>query len=249
MQWSDSGIVLGLRRHGESSVILELMTQDHGRHLGVVRGGRGSRHAAALQPGNRVSAVWQARLEEQLGAFAVEAEEHRAAALIDSAGALYAIGYLSALVRLLPEREPHRGLHDALDLIIGHLGDLAVAAPLVIRFEAEILRALGFGLDLAACAATGGTDDLIYVSPKSGRAVSRIAGEPYRDRLLPLPRFLTGRDGAEAEGAVEDGLRLTAFFLDRHVFAPRGLPLPDQRAAFAEAVRRQQRRSAAEPRP
>lgn len=236
MQWTDSGIVLGVRRHGESSVILELMTIEHGRHLGVVRGGRGKRHAAALQPGNKVRAVWQARIEDQLGTYQIEPEEHRAAALIGSGGALYAIGYLSALVRLLPEREPHVGLHAALDLIIGHLGDIAMAAPLVIRFEAEILKALGFGLDLASCAATGAVADLTYVSPRSGRAVSREAGLPYRDRLLPLPAFLLGEEGGAGADAVNDGFRLTGYFLDRHVFGARGQPLPDQRAAFVAAV-------------
>jgi DNA repair protein RecO (recombination protein O) len=250
MQWTDSGIVLGVRRHGESSVILELMTRSHGRHLGVVRGGRGRRHAAALQPGNSVRAVWQARIEDHLGAYAVEAEEHRAASLIGSGGALYAVGHLAALTRLLPEREPHEGLHAALDLILGRLDDLAVAGPLVVRYEAEILRALGFGLDLAACAATGSAEDLVYVSPKSGRAVSRQAGEPYRDRLLPLPAFLSGGVRAEASGeALAAGLRLTGFFLERHVYAPRGLTLPEQRAAFAEAVLRALGPSAAQPRP
>jgi DNA repair protein RecO (recombination protein O) len=236
MQWTDSGIVLGARRHGESSVILELMTAKHGRHLGVVRGGRGRRYAAMLQPGNGVLATWQARIEDHLGAYTVEAERHRAAELIGSAAALYAIGYLGALVRLLPERDPQEGLHAALDLVLGHLGEMDVAAPLIVRFEVEMLKALGFGLDLAACAATGVSADLVYVSPKSGRAVSRDAGAPYGERLLPLPGFLTG--GAEADAAaVGDGLRLTAFFLERHVFAPRGLPMPEQRAALAEALR------------
>jgi DNA repair protein RecO (recombination protein O) len=235
MQWTDSGIVLGVRRQGESSVILELMTETRGRHLGVVRGGRGKRHAATLQTGNRVRAVWQARIEEQLGSYQIEPEEHRAAGLIGSGGALYAIGYLAALTRLLPEREPHQGLFAALDLIIGHLGALTVAAPLVIRYEAEVLRALGFGLDLASCAATGGTQELVYVSPKSGRAVSRAAGEPYHDKLLPLPEFLLGPGVVEPD-AVAAGFRLTGYFLDRHVFGARGLPLPDQRAAFVDSV-------------
>jgi DNA repair protein RecO (recombination protein O) len=238
MQWTDSGIVLGVRRYGESSVILELMTVAHGRHLGVVRGGRGQRFAAALQPGNRVRAVWQARLEEQLGTYQIEPEEHRAAGLIGSGGALYAIGYLAALTRLLPEREPHEGLYLALDLIIGHLGELGVAAPLVIRYETEILKALGFGLDLTACAATGSQHELIYVSPKSGKAVSRGAGKPYRDKLLPLPGFLVGEGGGAGQGAVDGGFRLTGYFLERHVFGARGQPLPEQRAAFMDAVAR-----------
>ncbi len=246
MEWTDSGIVLGARRHGESSVILELMTRRHGRHLGIVRGGRGKRLAAALQPGNTVRATWRARLEDHLGTYAIEPEEHRAAGLIGSAGALYGLGYLAALTRLLPERDPHEGLHEALDLIISRLDDLAVAAPLVVRYEAEILRALGFGLDLSACAATGGRSDLAYVSPKSGRAVSRAAGEPYRDRLLPLPAFLLDAAGEAGPNAVAAGFALTGFFLERHVFEPRGLALPAERAAFAEAAAREGRRSAAD---
>ncbi|MGL4240993.1 MAG: DNA repair protein RecO, partial [Beijerinckiaceae bacterium] len=142
MEWTDSGIVLGTRRHGETSVILELMTADHGRHLGLVRGGRGRRYAAMLQPGNRVHARWQARIEDQLGNYTVEAEAHRAAALIGSAGALYAIGYLSSLVRLLPERYSQHGIHAALDFIMDHLEDIGFAAPLIVRFEVEMLKAL-----------------------------------------------------------------------------------------------------------
>jgi DNA repair protein RecO (recombination protein O) len=238
MQWTDSGIVLGTRRHGETSVILELMTAEHGRHLGLVRGGRGKRHAAMLQPGNSVQATWQARIEDQLGNFAVEAEQHRAAALIGNAGALYAIGYLTSLVRLLPERYPHVGIHAALDLIVGHLDDIGFAAPLIVRFEVEMLKALGFGLDLSACAATGATQELIYVSPKSGRAVSRAAGAPYGDRMLALPGFLANGGGGVAPQDVLAGLTLTEFFLDRHIFAPRGLALPEQRASLVETVRR-----------
>ncbi len=237
MQWTDSGIVLGARRLGESSVILELMTIGHGRHLGLVRGGRGKRYAAMLQPGNTVRAVWNSRIEDQLGAFTVEAERHRAADLIGSAQALYAIGYLAALVRLLPERDPQEGLHAALDLVLDHLGDMTLAAPLIVRFEVEMLRALGFGLDLASCAATGARVNLAFVSPKSGRAVSREAAEPYRDRMLPLPEFLAGGGRADAS-AVVDGLRLTGFFLERHVFAPRGLAMPAQRDAFVSGLSR-----------
>jgi DNA repair protein RecO (recombination protein O) len=238
MQWTDSGIVLGTRRHGETSVILELMTARHGRHLGLVRGGRGKRYAAMLQPGNSVQATWHARIEDQLGTYSVEAEEHRAAGLIGNAGALYAIGHLSSIVRLLPERYPQAGIHAALDLIIGHLDELSVAAPLIVRFEVEMLKALGFGLDLSTCAATGATQELVYVSPKSGRAVSRAAGAAYADRMLPLPAFLANGGGGAEPSDILAGLALTEFFLDRHLFSPRGLPLPEQRSALVEAIRR-----------
>jgi DNA repair protein RecO (recombination protein O) len=237
MQWTDSGIVLGTRRLGETSLILELMTALHGRHLGVVKGGRSKRFAAMLQPGNSLQATWQARIEDQLGVYAVEIETHRAAGLMGHAGALYAIGHLASLLRLLPERDPQEGLHAALDMILDHLGDFAFAMPLVVRFEVEMLRALGFGLDLTACAATGTRQDLVHVSPKTGRAVSRVAGLPYADRLLPLPGFLTGGSEASRDDILA-GLDLTGYFLERHVFAPRGLALPDQRMALTETVRR-----------
>jgi DNA repair protein RecO (recombination protein O) len=240
MQWTDSGIILGTRRHGETGVILELMTAGHGRHLGMVRGGRSKRNSAVLQTGNTVSVTWTARLEEQLGQYSVEADVLRAGDLIGSGAALYALGYVASLLRLLPERYPQEGLHAALIVILEHLPQPQVAAPLVIRFEVAMLAALGFGLDLGQCAATGAKDELIYVSPKSGRAVSRAAGAPYHDKLLPLPGFVAGRAGDNlGPEAMRDGFRLTEFFLGHHLFEPRGLVIPDQRAAFVEAVMRE----------
>jgi DNA repair protein RecO (recombination protein O) len=237
MQWTDSGVVLGTRRHGETSVILELMTLTRGRHLGLVRGGRGKRHAATLQTGNTVLATWSARIEEQLGHFTVEAETLRAAKLIDSAAALYAVGYVTSLLRLLPERESHEGLYDALTIILEHIDQPQVAAPLMICFEVALLAALGFGLDLGSCASTGTREELVYVSPKSGRAVSRQAGLPYHDRMLPLPGFVAGRAGDNlSPQSLHDGFRLTQYFLEYHVFEPRGLTLTDQRSTFVDAV-------------
>ncbi len=239
MEWTDSGIVLGARKHGETSVILELMTRGHGRHLGLVRGGRSKRLAAVLQPGNSVLATWSARIEESLGAYRVEPDVMRVGALIESGAALYATGYVASLVRLLPERDVQEGLHEALTIVLDHLSAPEVAAPLVIRFEIAMLAALGFGLDLSRCGASGVSHDLVYVSPKTGRAVSREAGEPWRDKLLPLPGFLSGRSGDNlSPQALKDGFQLTRFFLDRHVFEPRGLAMPEQREAFVEATTR-----------
>ncbi len=239
MQWTDSGIVLGTRRHGETGVILELMTAQHGRHLGMVRGGRGKRNAAVLQAGNTVTVTWTARIEEQLGQYSVEADVLRAGQLIDSAAALYALGYVASLLRLLPERYAQEGLHAALTVVLEHLDQPQVAAPLVVRFEVAMLAALGFGLDLSECAATGVRDDLAYVSPKSGRAVSREAGLPYHDRLLALPAFVAGRAGDNmGPETIRQAFAMTQFFLDQHVFAPRGLTMPEQRASFVEAVLR-----------
>jgi DNA repair protein RecO (recombination protein O) len=236
MQWTDEGIVLGARRHGETSVILELMTRDRGRHLGLVRGGAGRRLRGVLQPGNSVSATWRARLDEHLGNYAVEGTNLRTAGFLTAAHAVHGVTHLAALCRLLAEREPHANVHGALEAILDSLDDPAAVAPMVARFELGFLAELGFGLDLAACAATGATNDLIYVSPRSGRAVSRAAGEPYRDKLMRLPEFL--RADAEPATAAElaDAFALTGFFLDRHAFGPRGLALPDARGRFIAAI-------------
>jgi DNA repair protein RecO (recombination protein O) len=237
MQWTDSGIVLGTRRHGESSVVLELMTAAHGRHLGLVRGGAGRRYAPMLQPGNTVLATWSARIEEQLGTYAVEAQTMRAAEIIGSAAALYCVGYLASLMRLLPERDPHEGLHEGMELILSQLHRMDLAAPLLVRFEIEVLAALGFGLDLTECAASGSQESLVYVSPKTGRAISREAGLPYHDKLLPLPAFARGGAGHNmSPDTLLEGFALTRYFLERHVFEPRGLTLTDQRAAFIDVV-------------
>lgn len=235
MQWTDDGIVLGTRSHGESSVILELYTRQHGRHLGLVRGGRSRRQQPVLQPGNTVHATWNARLDEHLGAYAVEASVSRAARLMEARGGVAGITLVAALARLLPEREPHGGLFEALELIADALPAVEVAAPLIVRLELEILQDLGFGLDLTECAASGATEDLVYVSPKSSRAVSREAGEPWRDRLLPLPGFLRG-EGVVDASAIRDGFRLTGHFLARHVYEPRGLAMPDAREAFIRLI-------------
>jgi DNA repair protein RecO (recombination protein O) len=237
MEWRDEGIVLGTRKHGETSVILEVMTQAHGRHLGMVRGGRSRRMQPVLQPGNRVDVIWRARLDEHMGMFQIEPLELRAARLFDSACAVYGLQTLAAHLRLLPERDPHANLFETLNLLIEHLQDPASAGELVVRFELLILDELGFGLDLSECVATGVRDDLIYVSPKSGRAVSRAAGEPYADRMLPLPSFLRRASGLRADAAaMQDAFRLTAFFFNRHVYEPRGIEPPDARAGFLSAL-------------
>ncbi|MBL8571034.1 MAG: DNA repair protein RecO [Phreatobacter sp.] len=235
MQWTDDGIVLGTRSHGESSVILELYTRAHGRHLGLVRGGRSRRQQPVLQPGNTVHASWFARLDEHLGNYTIEPAISRAARLMEGRAGVAGITHLAALARLMPEREVHGGLFEALELIADALPEIAVAAPLMVRFELEVLQELGFGLDLSECAASGATDGLVYVSPKSSRAVSREAGEPWKDKLLALPGFLTGSGVAESADIVA-GFRLTGYFLSRHVFEPRGLAMPDARETFVRLV-------------
>jgi len=240
MEWRDEGIILGTRRHGETSAILEVMTGAHGRHLGHVRGGRGRRMQPVLQPGNRVELYWRARLDEHLGIFQVEALELNAARLFDSAVAIFGLQTLAAHLRLLPERDPHRTLYETLGLVIGHLDDPVSAAELLVRFELLVLDELGFGLDLSQCAATGSRDDLAYVSPKTGRAVSRTAGSPWQDKLLALPAFLqrgSGLRGSPAE--IVAAFRLTGFFFGRHVYEARGIEPPEARAAFLSALSRQ----------
>jgi DNA repair protein RecO (recombination protein O) len=239
MQWSDDGIVLGCRKHGESGVILELMTREYGRHLGLVHGGRSRRLQPVLQPGNTVHAVWRARLDEHLGTYAVEGGDMRSARLIASPLALYGVAAMAALLRLLPERDSHPALFESATVLLEHLDEPAVAPGLFIRFELAVLAELGFGLDLARCAATGVESDLIYVSPKSGRAVSAAAGEPYKGKLLPLPRFLRRAPRPDAvtpdapsRDDIKAGFALTGYFLNLHVFEPSGTPPPEERARF-----------------
>jgi DNA repair protein RecO (recombination protein O) len=239
VEWTDTAIVLGARRHGESNAVVELMTREHGRHLGLVRGGFGTRHKPVLQAGNLVTATWRARLDEHLGYLVVEGLNLRAAAYLAAAHALYGVQHLAALCRLLPERDPHPPVFDLLDHTVAHLAEPSTAAALVARFELHLLAELGFGLDLATCAATGTAADLAYVSPKSGRAVSRAAGAPWRDRLLALPAFLTEAESvAPSADALRESFALTGFFLSRNVFEPRGGALPEARQHFIAAVSR-----------
>src|SRR5947207_4265233 len=206
MEWTDEGIILGVRRHGESSAIVELLTRGHGRHLGMVRGGAGSRMRPLLQPGNTVSAVWRARLDEHLGYYQIDGIRLRAATLLASSFAVYGVTHLASLARLLPERDPHEDIYEMLEAILDDFDDAVGAAAHLIRFELAMLAELGFGLDLENCAATGKTTDLIYVSPKSGGAVSRTAGEPYRDRLFRPPGFLCEGEGGANGRSDQDRL-------------------------------------------
>ena len=251
MEWTDEGIVLGVRRHGESSAIVELLTRSHGRHLGLVRGGAGKRMRPLLQPGNSVTAVWRARLDEHLGYYVIEGTRLRAANLLTSSHAVYGVTHLASLARLLPERDPHEDIYDMLDRTLDDFDEVTAAAAHLIRFELAMLAELGFGLDLENCAATGATSDLIYVSPKSGGAVSRQAGDAWRDRLLRLPPFLRQEIGYGESGVngwsdqdLQDGFALTGLFLLRHVLEPRGQGHSDARDGFINAVTRHRARVA-----
>lgn len=238
MEWSEQAIAIGTRRHGENGVILEVMTRSRGRCLGLVRGGRSRTMRPVLQPGNSLAVTWRARLEDHLGQFRAEPLVERAGALMTSRSAAYGLQLLAAHLRLLPERDPHPRLYDPLTVIVDNLDEPMIAAEMIVRFEVLLLDELGFGMDLKSCAATGRSDDLAYVSPKSGRAVSREAGMPYDNRMLRLPRFLSDRVEGEPPSVaeLEQGFALTGYFLDRHVLAPRGLAHSDAREGFIRHV-------------
>lgn len=239
MEWQDEGLVIGARKYGEAAVILELMTRGHGRHLGVVRGGRSKSMRAVLQPGNLVSATWRARLEDHMGSFAIEPLTNRAARYLDRGAALHGVTLLAALLRLLPERDPQAPLFEMADVIAARLDQPDAAAPLMARFELALLAALGFGLDLSACALTGSREDLAFVSPKSGRAVSRDAGAPWGPRLLAYPRLLQEGSDAPPVQEIAEAFRLTGYFLTRDVLGPRGAAMPASRALYLDAVSNQ----------
>ena len=234
MEWRDEAIVLAVRPHGEAGAVVSLLTCRHGRHSGLVRGGQSKANRGLLMPGNRVSALWRARLAEQLGSLKCEMVEAFAARAMEQAGRLAALSSACALCEMaLPERQPHPRLFESLAALLTSLTSPAWPSVYV-HWELALLADLGFGLDLSGCAA-GGNDQLAFVSPKSGRAVSLSAGEPYQDRLLALPRFLV--DGGEGNSAqIAEGLALTGFFLDRHVLGPHGASLPPARARLAERL-------------
>lgn len=239
MDWRDEGILLTARRHGESSAIVEVLTRAHGRHAGVVRGGAGRRLAPVLQPGALLSLEWSARLEEHIGTFRVDPIAARTAAIMADRAALAALGAVTALIAAtLPERDAHPELYARTRDLVDALGAAPDWPARYALWELALLAELGFGLDLAACAVTGAADDLAWVSPRSGRAVSRTAGAPWAGRLLPLPGFLrAGWDTPPPAAEVAAALSLTGFFLETRV-AP-GLPrelLPPARARAAAAI-------------
>ena len=237
MLWRDTGFVLATRRHGENALIVDLLTREHGRHAGLVRGGQSPRVRAMLQSGNEVAAVWRGRLDEHLGTIACEMLRAHAARFLDDPGRLAGLTSAAALVgAALPEREPHGDVFTSFARLIEAL-DSAVDWPAqYVRWELDLLSVLGFGLDLSRCAVSGATAGLAYVSPRTGRAVSRTSGLPYHDRLLPLPEFLWRNTPAD-EAELDLGMTLTGHFLVHHVFAPQGRTLPAARMRLAERMR------------
>jgi len=233
VEWSDDAIVLSVRPHGETSAIVEALTRSHGRHLGLVRGGASRRSKPSLQPGNTLHLNWRARLNEHLGNFTVELARSRAGDMLDSREALAGLNAFCAVVgAAMPEREVHEQVFDVGNILLDAMQEDGFAhwGALYVRFEAGLLEALGFGLDLSRCASTGVVDNLVYVSPRTGRAVSREAGEPYKDRLFVLPGFLLGSQNVTPDPAeVVAGLKLTGHFLLERVLHPHGKEMPPAR--------------------
>ncbi|MGE5515927.1 MAG: DNA repair protein RecO [Bacteroidota bacterium] len=236
MEWADEGVVVAIRRLGENGIVADVLTREHGRHAGLVHGGAGKEKRGLLQPGNCLKVWWRARLPEQLGSYRIEPVRAHAAELFDDPGRLAALAAACALCEVaLPERQAHPAAHAALVALLQALHSDAWPSVYV-HWELALLRDLGYGLDLTRCAATGVNDGLAFVSPKSGRAVSLSAGEPYRDKLLTLPRFLiAGGEGGRDE--IFAGLKLAGYFLDRHVLAPHHTALPAARARLVDRFR------------
>jgi DNA repair protein RecO (recombination protein O) len=237
MDWRDEGILLSMRPHGETSAIIEVLTAAHGRHMGVVRGGASRRMAATLQPGTGLVLDWRARLDDHIGSFTVEPGKSRAHLLSDRLALAGLMAVCALLHAALPEREPHPALWQRTRALMDRLGQEGWTADYV-RWELCLLEEIGFGLDLTACAVTGATEGLCYVSPKTGRAVTARGAGDWADRLLPLPGGLEG-EGPLSPAAVIAGLRLTGFFLDRELRPVlHDRPLPEARARLADLLAR-----------
>lgn len=237
MQWTDDAFVLSARRYGEGGAVVHLLTQGHGRHAGLVRGAGARQGRGVVQPGNRVHTTWMARLEEQLGIMSLELSIAHAAMAMDDPDRLAVLASACAVADVaLPEREPHPHLFEAFEALLADFsgGDFASS---YVRWELVLLAELGYGLDLSRCAVTGASEDLAWVSPKSGRAVSAAAGAAYAARLLPLPGFLVHGGSGDAS-AVLAGLALTGHFLERFVLAPHGRPLPPARTRLVDRMAR-----------
>lgn len=239
MEWIDEGIVISVRPHGETSAIVDIFTRTHGRTSGLVRGGRSRQLRPVLQIGNHVEARWSARLAEHLGNFRVELQRGYAASAMHDPANLCALSSMCTLLRVLPERDAHANLYEVLMFVLSFFDDNDVWPVLMVRWELALLEELGYGLDLSECAATGSNDQLVYVSPKTGRAVSASAGEPYKELLLELPGFLSkGRSGDVRPGDVIKGFELVGYFLEKHVYKPRNEQLPDVRLRMIDLISR-----------
>ncbi|MGH6957338.1 MAG: DNA repair protein RecO [Caulobacteraceae bacterium] len=237
MEFEDDAFVLSARPHGETGAIVELITARRGKYAAHVAGAASRRMKPALQAGARVTVRFRARTADQLGSATLEATGEGPSAHFDDRLALAGLASAVAVAaQALPEREPHPGAFLGLEALLAALAAPDIWPAVYVRFEAGLLADLGFGLDLSRCAVTGSADDLAYVSPRTGRAVSASAGEPYRDRLLLLPPFLLSAQGGLAAGDVGKGLAITGHFLERFVFAPLNRPSPPARHWLADRL-------------
>ena len=239
MEWTDEGIVIASRPHGETAAVVELLTRHHGRHVGLVHGGRSRQMRPVLQIGNHVSAEWRARVSDNLGFFKIELNRAFAASAMSDPLALAGLASMTDLARLLPERDPHANLFEITHFVLGFLDEPEVWPALYVRWELALLDELGVGLDLETCAATGKTEDLVYVSPKSGRAVSAEAGAPYADRLLALPAFLRKGDNRQTNRVdIRDGLALSGHFLKTRIMHADNRDMPEARSRLVSRIER-----------
>jgi len=236
LEWQDSGIILSVRGHGDTGGVVSILTRDHGRTMGFVYGATSTKMRGVLEPGNLVSIDWKAKSHDQLGTFTLELEKSIAADVMDDAAKLTAMQSACVLAdKTMPEREKHTGMYEGTKALMASFAT-EIWAPTYIYWELGLLRELGFGLDLSKCAATGAVDNLIYVSPKSGCAVSAAAGEIYKEKLLALPSFLRGEGGFE-ESDILNGLKLTGHFLLHRVFSQSNTNLPESRLRLEEKFR------------
>lgn len=238
MQWEAEALVLAVRPHGESSAIIDVFSRDYGRFGGLVRGGNSRRLRPILQPGNMVTANWRARLSEHLGTMTVDAGRAHAAEALGDAKLLAGLTALCALMQVTPERQAYPRLYDTVQIVLSALDDDVLWPVLLARFEMALLEEIGFGLDLSTCAATGAIEQLEYVSPRSGRAVSRDAAQPYLDKMFVLPQFLLDPAANADEPDVLQAFELTGHFLERRVYLPNGLKLPPARQRLLDILAR-----------
>lgn len=241
MDWAGEGYILSVKKHGETSAIIELFTRDRGRHLGLVRGGVSRKLRPVLQPGNKIKVEWRARLSEHLGYFTVEALNSRAAQLMENRLSLAGLNSACAMAReALPEREPHANVFDAFEILLDNLDDPDIWPALYINWEAGLLSSMGYGLDLSRCAATGVEENLTHVSPRSGRAVCAEAAAPYEDKLYALPSFMRPHsrrnDRSMLDDDIQNGLALTGYFLETRLQWGVNRTLPEARNRLVSLI-------------
>jgi len=236
MEWRDEGLIIGARKHGENAVIVEAMTTLHGRHLGLVRGGRSRRFAAILQAGNTVHLNWRARLEDHLGTYTVEAKTLRAATLMQSRDRLSLSQLICEHLRILPEKDPYPRLLAEANAMHDNDADGYVLGCALAKFEMRLLNELGFGIDIASCALTGEETGLAYISPKTGRAVTIDAAQPYLSKLMRLPHIFGGALDMDTKEELEAAFSLTAHFLNMHIWLPRQLSPPSMRERLIKSM-------------